>query len=182
GALRAQAAKRGLKPGVDVVQVPAKALDLRGALANQVLAMIEQELDLARGGVEMGDRELRFPERSPGYRERVDRIGLAELAGRAPCSRHQLWRHPDHPLAPGDQLPLEPPGDVAAVLQGELALGAEVPGPCEQALVAGAVAGDRHLVAKLAGRRIHRRRRMALLMGVDADRDHLLRSSYAGLV
>jgi hypothetical protein len=177
--LRAQAAKLGPKPRIDVVEVPAKPLDLGGTLADEVLAMVRQELDLARGGVEVGDREIGLSERRAGDGEGVDRVGLAELALRAAGARHQLRRHADDVLAAGDQLALEPTGDVAAVLDRKPPLRVEAAGPFEQALVAGLVACDRELRAKLAGRRVHRGGGVALLVGVDPDRDHLLRSSYA---
>jgi hypothetical protein len=60
-ALRAQAAQPRLKAGVDVVKVPAKPLDGSGALADEVLAVVEQELDLARLGVEVGDGQVALP-------------------------------------------------------------------------------------------------------------------------
>ena len=43
-ALGSQAAQLWLKARLDVVKVPAKPLDLCGALADEVLAVIEQEL------------------------------------------------------------------------------------------------------------------------------------------
>jgi hypothetical protein len=111
--------------------------------------------------------------------EGIDRIGLAELALRAPRARHQLRRDADHTLSSVQELALQATGDVATVLERKQALGAEGAGPFDKALVAGFIACDRELVAELARRRVHRGRRVASLVGVDADRDHLLRSSYA---
>ena len=153
-------------------------MDLRGALVDEVLAVICQELDLASLRIEVGNRQVALSERRAGDREGIDRIGLAELAAAA-RARHQLRRDANQALSWGDQLALEAPGDVAAVLERKQALLSQGPGPFDQTLVTGLVACDRQLVAELTGWRVHRGRGVALLVGVDADRDHRLRSSYA---
>ena len=58
----------------------------RGALNNQVGAVIEQQRDLALHAGQPGDREIRFAQRRPRDGERVDAVALAERPGR-PCAR-----------------------------------------------------------------------------------------------
>jgi hypothetical protein len=86
-----------------------------------------------------------------GDRKGVDRVGLAELRLRAPSARHQLRRHPDHPLAAGDQLALEATGDVATIPRAQTAARSRGRGPIRADARALPVACDRQLVAKLAG-------------------------------
>ena len=179
-ALGSQAAQLWLKARLDVVKVPAKPLDLCGALADEVLAVIEQEPDLTSLRIEVGNRQVALSKRRAGDREGIDRIRLAELACGAARARHQLRRDANHALSSGDQLALEAPGDVATVLERKQALLSQGPGPFDQTLVTGLVACDRQLVAELTGWPSPScGRGVALLVGVDADRDHRLRSSYA---
>ena len=178
-ALRSQSAQLGLKARLDVVKVPAKPLDGSGPLADEILAVVEQEPDLARLVVEVGDRQVGFAKRRPGDRQGIDRIGLAELALRAARTGHQL-RRDAIPRSAGDQLALEATADVATVLEPEPALLAQGAGPFKQPLVAALVACDRELVAKLAGGRVTAAAE-CFACGVDADRDHRLRSSMLGV-
>jgi len=84
----------------EVVQVPAQpALD-GGALAHEILAVIEQQLDLERPLVELGRGQCpeTLPQRRAGDRRRVDRVGLARLAGGSTLTCHQLGSDPHDPL------------------------------------------------------------------------------------
>ena len=59
--------------------MPAQAvLDAR-PLGDEVVAMVDQEPDLALGAIEHGDRQVRFAERRPGHGQGVDRVALAGL-------------------------------------------------------------------------------------------------------
>jgi hypothetical protein len=62
---------------VQLVQVPTQPVDRPGAFGDQVLAMVDQQLDLPGGLVVLGDREGGLAQGRPGDRQRVDRVGLA---------------------------------------------------------------------------------------------------------
>jgi hypothetical protein len=66
------------------VQVPAQTLLGPPPLGEQVVAVIEQQLELAQPLL-AGTRvvEARLAQRRPGDRERVERVGRAAHAGRA---------------------------------------------------------------------------------------------------
>ena len=109
------------------------------ALSDQVLAVVEQERDLALGTRRepgCGKRVDVPTDRGTRYRVGVQWIGLAEL--RAPtCARagHQLGRHAHHPLAGAHQEALEATGYVATVLDRPHALDVQCSSPGQQPFV-----------------------------------------------
>ena len=134
-----QRARRRIPGGVQLVQVPAQAVDLRHTLPDQVFSVIDQEPQVPGRSVEPGDREIRLPERRPGHGEGVDRVGLAVGAGRVAGVGHELGRHPDQLLAGGEQVRLQAPGEVPAVLDGEPTDRTEPVGPPHELEVASVV-------------------------------------------
>ena len=78
-----------LELGPAVVQKPAQPVLDAGALGDEVLAVIEQQLDLARRALEPRDRQRldALLERRAGDRQRVDRVALAALARAARAGR-----------------------------------------------------------------------------------------------
>ena len=103
--------------GRDVMQMPADPALHAGSLDDEVVAVIDQEPDLAGRSVEPGGRQPRFAPRGPRDRERVDRVRLARLAGAATLASHQAGRDPEHVLAGAQQVALQRPGQVPAILQ-----------------------------------------------------------------
>ncbi len=69
---------------------------------------------------------------SASHRQRVDRVRLAARARPVAHTGHQLRRHADHPLAAGDQKPLQPPGHMPAVLDRPHPLAAHTTRPAQQ--------------------------------------------------
>jgi hypothetical protein len=69
--------------------------------------------------------QSRLAKRGSGNRERVDRVGLTACAAGAPLRDGQLWRHAHQLLADTEELPLEPAGQLSAVLDRPEALAVE---------------------------------------------------------
>jgi hypothetical protein len=105
------------------MQVPAQPIDHPGPLGDQVVAVVDQQLELAGGAVQPGGGQLGFPQRRPRHRQRVDRIRLAVGAGGGPGMGHELGWDPHDVLAGAEQVPLQPPGQVPAVLDRPAPLG-----------------------------------------------------------
>ena len=87
-----EASRPGLVAGIELVEVPAQAVLRPRALGDEILAVVDQEPQLALLALEGGDREVRVRERRPGDRERVDRIALALLAAVTARSGHEPRR------------------------------------------------------------------------------------------
>lgn len=87
-----------LKARTEVVEVPAEAHRVCGALGDQVVAVIDEELQPAQLRVVGGERQDRFAQRRAGDREGVDRVRLASRprvaagAGRKRSRRPLTWR------------------------------------------------------------------------------------------
>jgi hypothetical protein len=139
--------------------------------------VVEQQLQLKCCLVQVGggQRLRALSQRGAGDGEGIDRIGLA--TGALPPARlaHQLRRHPDDPLAAGEEEALEGARDMAAVLDRPDALWVEVPPPVKQLGKARLAGARRQLTGQLAGSRKYRRAGVALLVGVRSDHDHLPR-------
>jgi hypothetical protein len=103
----------------------------RHALADEALAMIDQQPQIQLGAIQPGGRQLLnvLAQRGARDRERVDAVGLAALAPGATDVGHQLGRDAQHPLAAADQEALEGSRDVATVLQRPHALLAQTARP-----------------------------------------------------
>src|SRR5918995_3500229 len=92
------------------------ALDA-GSLADEVVAMVDQQPHLARRAAESGGGQIRFAPRRAGDRERVDRVGLAGLTGAATDAGHHLRRYPNDPLAGAHEVGLQRAREMPAILQ-----------------------------------------------------------------
>ncbi len=112
---------------------PQPVLDT-GALADEVLAMVKQQLDLERLLVQPGARQRvdTFTNGCPSDAESVDVIRLAALARDAASARHQLRRDTNDPLPSCEQEPLKPSRDVTAVLDREDSITAELSRPADE--------------------------------------------------
>src|SRR5262245_16446313 len=97
------------------------ALDA-GSLANEIIAVIDQEPQVALRTGKAGSREVRLAPRGSGDCQRVDRVRLARLTGGATRARHQPRRHPDKLLTCTQQVALEGARQVPAVLDRPLPL------------------------------------------------------------
>ena len=112
----------GQRPGrrvpgrVELMEVPAEPVDAPGPLVDQVFSVIDQQAQLPGGAVELGGGQVGVAQRGAGHGQRVDRVGLAVGARRVPGVGHQLRRHPHDPLTGRQQIGLEAPGQVPAVL------------------------------------------------------------------
>ena len=85
---------------VEVVQVPAQPLLSPPSLVDQVVAVIDQQLQLAQPLLtRRADGRAAARAAPPCDGERVDRVGLAARAAGTPLRRHQLRRYPHQPLA-----------------------------------------------------------------------------------
>src|SRR5450759_5894282 len=89
--------------------------------------------------------EVRLAQRSMRDARRIDGVGLAVGARRGTCSGHHLGRYADHALTTGEQVALKPARDVATVLDGEEARGAESARPGQQLVMPARIAADRLL-------------------------------------
>jgi hypothetical protein len=90
------------------MEVPAQPIDDPGPLGEGVVTMVDQQPDLPGGTVQPGHRQLRFPQRRPRHRQRVDRIRLAIGAAGGAGVGDELGRDPHDLLAGTEQIALEP--------------------------------------------------------------------------
>jgi hypothetical protein len=159
------------------MQKPAQPLLDAGALTDEVLAVVEQQRDLALGSREpgLGQALQPFADRGPRDRSGVDRVGLAELARALAGPGHQLRWHPHHPLTGAQQEALQPARNVAAVFERPDPFLVELPGPAQQPLMAGVARLHGQLIDRLGSVGIERRRGVALLVWVRSDHDHVSR-------
>ena len=136
--------------------------------------MIDEQPDVELDPGELGDRQRvqAFLDRCAGDRDRVDHVGLAALTRRVACAGGQLWWDAQHPLAAGEQEPLECPRDVPAVLERPHALAAESACPAQQVLKRTALRAYRVVREDPPGRVIHGRDRMRGLVRVRPNHDH----------
>jgi len=93
---RFQSAGGYIEFGVELVQVPAQPVGHLGAFDDQVVAVIGQQLQRARGVVVAGHRKVGLAQGSAGDGEGVDRVGLARVKSRRSAlttgDRHyQFW-------------------------------------------------------------------------------------------
>ena len=70
-------------------------LDVRGASGDEVLALVDEQAQLALRPVEGGNRQIGLAERGPRDGKGIDRVALARLPSRRPDPGHQRGRHPD---------------------------------------------------------------------------------------
>ena len=62
---------------------PAQALLVAGPLADEILAVVDEQADLAVGAVERGHRQVGLAQDGAGDGEGVDRVALARARGRS---------------------------------------------------------------------------------------------------
>jgi hypothetical protein len=64
-------------------------------LVDEIVAMVDQQLDLNVDPLSFARAwQIRFAQRSPGDRERVERVRLPAFPARPPLRNRQLGRHP----------------------------------------------------------------------------------------
>src|SRR6266568_3332409 len=95
------------------MKVPMQTAADSSSLSDQILAMVEQELDLSALAFQASDRQVRLSQCSPSHGEGVDGVRLAELTN---C-RHESRLDQDHRLAGMEQIRFQPPRQVSTVLQ-----------------------------------------------------------------
>lgn len=88
------------------------------AFADEILAMVDQQPQLAVRAVQRRGREIGLSPRRPGNSHRVDRVGLPSLPGAATGVGHQFRRDACQRLPGPQQVGLEPAGEMTAVLHG----------------------------------------------------------------
>lgn len=121
--------RRRIPCRIELVQVPAQTVDLACALPDEVLAVIDEQSQLTARPVQACHGQIGLAPCSSRHREGIDRIGLAVGARGVACMRHKLRWHPHDLLTGTEQVGLQAPGQMPAVLHGESALGPEPVGP-----------------------------------------------------
>jgi hypothetical protein len=165
---------RDLEVGIELVQVPAQAALVAGAVFDEIVAVVDEQADLVLDPRQRRLRQMRFADRGAGDGQRVDRIGLAELPAGLALARHQLGRNAQHLLASLEQVMLQAAAEVARVLDGPHALVVERDRPVQQLLVAVVASLDGELIEQLGGLAVDRGCGVRGLVGVHADDHHLL--------
>jgi len=101
----------------ELVEVPAKPILNSRALSHQVLPVSHQEAHLPTGTVQRCCWQVRLSQRSARRREGINGVRLACGAGGFADSGCEPGRDPDHGFAGAQQVTLEAPGDVPAILE-----------------------------------------------------------------
>jgi hypothetical protein len=156
------------------VQVPLHRVVEPNALADQALAVIDEQPQVKLGPVQLRNRKIvqPFAQRCPGDRHRVDAVGLASLAPSAASAGHQLGRDAQNALAARDQEPLEGAGHVPAILKRPDSLPLQAARPDQQAREPAGADLDRLLAKHLTRRRSDRGDRVRALVNVRTEHDH----------
>ena len=149
---------------VELVQMPAQPLLAAAAFVDQVVAVRDQQLQLASAPLPAAADPVRLAQRCPGAASASIASDLPRAAPGAPLGRGQLRRHPHQPLARRDKLTLERAAHMAAVLDRPQALAIERSRPGEQSLLAPA-----SVRSATAARLVDRSRRQRLLVHVHPD-------------
>src|SRR4030095_15863318 len=106
-------AQRHRQHRIELVQVPAQALLAAAPLGDEVVAVIEEQLQLAqRGLLRPWPVEPRLTQRRPRDREGVDSVRLAADTAAAARRSGQPWRHAHQPLASLEQQPLQAAAEI----------------------------------------------------------------------
>jgi hypothetical protein len=166
-----QGARRNAHCGIEgVKQPPQPVLGLR-ALANKRLAVIDEQLDLARLLVLDRDGQIRVTERGASDRQRVDAVGLPERPRPATRTGQQLRRNPNHSLAARDQQPFKAPADASDILQRPQTIRAQLPSPAQKLSVTRSARRASALADDLTRATPDRHRGVRLLVRVHSDND-----------
>ena len=105
------------------MQVPAQALLRSAPLVDEIIAVIDEQLEIAEDLLAWTrPPKLRLAERCSRNGERIDRVRLPPRPARSPLRCHQLRRHPHQLLTTPKQLPLEPARQLPAILHRPQAL------------------------------------------------------------
>jgi hypothetical protein len=149
-------------------------------LGDEIFAMIEQQTNLHRPLVQIRDRELLDPvlDDRAGDRERVDLVRLARLALPLPRRAHPMRRHPDDPLAGGQQRLLKPARDMPAILERPHPILIQTPSPTDRREMPRIVSFDLPAPANPARSFVDRRERVRALVRVRPDHDHMTVPSF----
>jgi hypothetical protein len=94
--------------------------------------VIDQQPHLAGLTIETSHRQIRFPQRRPSDRQRVDRMRVAVGPRAIAGVGHQLRWHPHDRFAGRQQVTLEPTGQMPTVLHRPSPLRPEPVGPPHQ--------------------------------------------------
>jgi hypothetical protein len=118
---------------VELVEVPAQPLLHPPPFVDEIVAVVDQQLDVAVDLL-VGTRptEPRLPYSDPRDRQRIDRVGLPALPSRAPLGRHQLGWYPNQVLSGRKQVVLDRSGQLPAVLNRPQPLCIELRRPDDQ--------------------------------------------------
>jgi hypothetical protein len=119
--------------------------------------VVDQQPNVELGAGKLSRRQRLQARRQRRARDgqRVDTVGLAALAARAPRVRHQPRRDPDHALTARDQKPLKRARDVPAVLQRPHPLAIETTRPLQHLIKPAGTDGNRLVAERLTRRRHH---------------------------
>jgi hypothetical protein len=129
-------AERHMQCRVELVQVPAQPLLRAAPFIDEIVAVVDQQLQLAQSLL-TGARSVqpRLLECGAGDRQRVDRVRLPARPAVSALRRRQARRHPHQPLPGREQRLLESAGDVPTVLERPQPLLAERLSPGDDRLV-----------------------------------------------
>jgi hypothetical protein len=159
--------------------MPAQVVAQRGALSDQVFAVIDEQtnIELGSGKLRDGQRVEAFARRRARDRDGIDRVGLAAFAGGVALANGELGRDADDRFAVGEQEALKRAGNVPAVFDRPDALAAVAAGPGELRLKAATLRRHRSFDEHASAGRLNGGDRVRALMRVGTDHDHRLRSS-----
>src|SRR3954466_13239134 len=172
--LREQGATWQLELGPEVVELPQQRAVELDAVTNKAFAVVDEQAEVELGPVQMSGREglQPLPQRGTGDVERVDRVGLAALAGAPARIGGQVRRNPQHALAALDQKSLQRPRHVPAVFKRPRPLAVDASRPSQQGAESAQADRDGLLAQEFAGRGRDGRDGVRTLVGVRAEHDH----------
>ena len=169
-----QRAARQPQFGPEIVQMPLQRVVERNALADQALAVIDEQPQIELGPVQCAAGSASRPSRSAARA-----TATASMLSDFPRSRarrrdvgHQLGRDAQDALAASDQKPLKGARDMPAVLQRPDPLAAKPARPDQQRREPASADLDGLLAHQLAGRRSDRGDRVRALVSVRTEHDH----------
>ena len=168
-----QRALRRVPRRVEFVEVPAQTVDLPGPFADQVLTVIDQQPHLATVIVEAGRRQVRFAQRRPRHRQRVDRVGLAVSPGGVASLGHHLRRHAHDRFAGRQEVTLQPARQVSAVLHRPASISSKPVRPADKLEVIRRRRRCRGVLAELAARLVDSHHGVRSLVRVDSQYQHV---------
>src|SRR3954464_10805583 len=172
--LREQGATWQLELGPEVVEVPEQRAVELDAVTDEAFAVVDEQAEVELWPVQVSGREGLQPllQRGTGDVERVDRVGLAALAGTPARIGGQVRGNPQHALAALDQKSLQRPRHVPAVLKRPHAVLVESARPLQQRAETAAPNRDGLLAKRLARSGRDRGDRVRTLVSVRAEHDH----------